>query len=238
MLNSTKKVLGIVPARKGSKRVPDKNFRNFGGKPLFTHVVDSALKSTLLTDIVISTDHPKIIEYATLNYPGVRALSRPPELSEDGSPALDYVDHVLAFMKRELNKTYDIVVILQPSSPFTLPEDIDNTISLLVSSGADSAVSVVRLDHMVHPFKMKQMVGDKLVPFIEEEKNRMAAHELPEIFVRNCSVYASKTDVIINKRSIIGDDCRGYTMPYERSVDINEMIDFEFAEFLYNKRKK
>lgn len=113
-------------------------------------------------------------------------------------------------------------------------KDIDNTIRLLKNSNADSSVSVMKLDHATHPIKMKVMEGDKLNPFLEEERGRMAEHELPTIFVRNCSVYVSTLETI-QAGKIIGEDCRGYVMPMERSVDINNPIDFDFAEFLYKK---
>jgi CMP-N,N'-diacetyllegionaminic acid synthase len=229
------KVLGIIPARKGSKRVPDKNFRPFNGKPLFTYMVDAALQSTVLTDILVSTDHDEILKYCKERYPQIIALPRPPQLSADQSPAIEYVEHALKFLKH-LNKEYDAVVILQPSSPLTLPADIDSTVSLLFTSGADTAVSVVKLDHMVHPFKLKTLEQDKLIPFLKDEAGKMAAHELPEVYVRNCAVYATRIHCI-RQGKIIGDDCRGYVMPPERSVDINEMIDFEFAEFLKKKEK-
>ena len=127
------------------------------------------------------------------------------------------------------------VVIVQPSSPLTLAEDIDATVDLLAASGADTAVSVVKLDHAVHPLKMKVLEGDRLLPYLEEERGRMAAHELPMIYVRNCSVYATRRRVI-DGGGVIGDDCRAYVMPRERSLDINEELDLEFAEFLLSRR--
>lgn len=228
------RVLGIVPARKGSKRVPDKNFRRFAEKPLFTYMTDAALDAKMIHDIVVNSDHGEILNYCSHNYEGVIALERPSSLAADHSPAIEYVRHTLKFLKEQCDKEYDVVVILQPSSPLTLSSDIDNTISLLHSTGADTAVSVVKLNHMIHPLKMKIMVGDKLLPFLEEEAGRMAAHELPDIYVRNCAVYATRRHCI-EQGIIIGSDCRGFLMPPERSVDINEMLDFHFAEFLFSQ---
>ena len=116
----------------------------------------------------------------------------------------------------------------------TTAEDIDGTIELLESSGAESAVSVMKLDHATHPLKMKTLQGDRLLPYLEEERGRMAAHELPEIYVRNCSVYATRRTAI-DRGQVIGQDCRGYVMPRERSLDINEELDLEFAEFLLSR---
>lgn len=228
------KILGIIPARKGSKRVPNKNFRLFAGKPLFSHITEVALQSRVLSDIVLSTDHEEILEFCKANYPSVIALERPSNLSDDLSPAIDYVHHALKILKEKFDKEYEIVVILQPSSPLTSPIDIEQTVLLLQATKADTAVSVVKLGHMVHPMKLKIMEQDKLLPFLQNEEGKMAAHELPDVYVRNCAVYATSMQCI-QQGKIIGDDCRGYKMPAERSVDINDMIDFEFAEFLKQK---
>ena len=133
-----------------------------------------------------------------------------------------------------IDEKFDYTVIVQPSSPFTLGIDIDKTIRLLYESNADSSVSIMKLDHAIHPVKMKVMKGDRLDAFIEEEEGRMAAHELPELYVRNCSVYVSTIASIKNDK-IIGDNCLGYVMPRERSIDINDPIDFEFAEFILSR---
>ena len=126
------------------------------------------------------------------------------------------------------------MVLLPPTSQFTAPEDVEGTIKLLLGSGAESAVSVVRVAHDVHPIKMKRLDGDRLLPYLEDERGRMAAYELPEIFVRNCSVYATRRAVLDSGR-ILGEDCRGYIMPRIRSVDINDELDLEFAEFLLRR---
>lgn len=230
------KILGIIPARGSSKRIPGKNKKDFCGKPLISYVIEAALKASLLDKVVVNTDDDDILKIAS-NYKGVQPLKRPAELAQDYSPAIDYVYQTLKSLEETQGQIFDIVVILQPTSPLTLPEDIDNTIDLLKDTSADSSVSVMKLDHATHPVKMKVMDGDKLIPFLEEERGRMAEHELPPIYVRNCSVYASTLETI-QAGKIIGDDCRGYVMPMERSVDINDPIDFDFAEFLYEKYRQ
>lgn len=117
-----------------------------------------------------------------------------------------------------------------------MSEDIYATIDLLKNSNADTAVSVVRLEHATHPAKLKVMYGNKLLPYLEEEKGRMAEHELPKLFVRNCAVYATLCEVI-ERGQIIGENCVGYVMPRERSVDINDEMDLAFAEFLIQRQK-
>ena len=224
------KILGIIPARAGSKRIPGKNIKPLLGKPLVAYSIEAALKSKLLTHVAVSSDSAEVLKIAA-QYPEVTPIQRPAELADDHSPAIDYVKHAL----QTLGENFDLVVILQPSSPLTLPEDIDHTIELLLQHPeADSSVSVMKLDHATHPVKLKVKKDDLLLPFWEEENGRMAAHELPELYVRNCAVYVSRSSTITSGK-IIGDHCVGYLMPRERSVDINDPIDFEFAEFLMSK---
>lgn len=230
------KILGIIPARKGSKRIPNKNWKLLNGRPLVEYIISSALKSKLLDDIVITTDSKEVIEIGS-KFSNIEIIERPDSLADDESPAIDYVDHAISILESKNNCKYEIIVILQPTSPLTLSEDIDNTINELLNSTADSSVSVVKLSHAIHPFKLKLMDQKVLIPYLEEENGRMAAHEMPDIYVRNCAVYASKRSVI-EERKIIGSKCLGYEMPDSRSIDINDQIDFEFAEFLMNKHNK
>jgi CMP-N,N'-diacetyllegionaminic acid synthase len=178
----------------------------------------------------VSSDDPEVLAIAA-NYDSRLPLVRPAELATDTSLAIEFVQHALATLEAAGEGPYDAIAIIQPSSPLTTAEDIDATLELLATSGADSAVSVAKLDFMVHPYKMKVMEGDRLMPFLKEEEGRMAAHQLPTIYVRNGCVYSSRR-AVIEKGKVIGDDCRGYVMPRERSVDINDEADLRYAEFL------
>jgi CMP-N,N'-diacetyllegionaminic acid synthase len=235
-VTATLTTLGIIPARGGSKRLPRKNVRMLGGKPLVAWAIEAARGTRRLSSLVVSSDDREVLDIAR-GYDPRLALERPAEISSDQSPAIDYVRHALKTLESQGLGPFDAVVIVQPSSPFTLSADIDATVDLLAASKADSAVSVMQLDHATHPLKMKTLQGDRLLPFLEEERGRMAAHELPEIYVRNCSVYAT-TRSSIERGQIIGDDCRGYVMPRERSLDINEELDLELAEFLLARRER
>jgi len=221
--------LAIIPARGGSKRVPRKNLRPLGGKPLVVRSIEAGLAARSIDRLVVSSDSEEVLALARGIDPAL-CLERPAELSSDTSQAIEYVRHALATLE-DATRRFKTIVILQPSSPFCRAEDIDGTLELLERSAADSAVSVVKVPHAIHPAKLKVMTGDRLLPYFEEELGRMAAHQLPEVYVRNCAVYASRRRVI-DSGQVIGDDCRGYVMPPERSLDINDELDFEFAEFM------
>ena len=208
-----------------------KNVRLLAGKPLVSYAIEAALKSSLITDTAVSSDSQEVLEIAS-TYNNIKAIERPAELAGDLSPAIDYVQHAI----QQYACTFDYVVIIQASSPLTQSNDIDETIRILLKQPeADSSASVMQLDHAIHPVKLKTMKHNLLTPYWEEENGRMAAHDLPKLFVRNCAVYVTKRETL-EEGKIIGDNCLGYEMPRVRSVDINDEFDFLLAEFLFEKR--
>lgn len=187
-----------------------------------------------MNEVLVSSDSPEVLAIAR-NYQGVGIVERPAEIAGDTSPAIDYQCHSLAFMKQTRGKTFDCVAIIQPSSPLRTGRDIDGTVDLLRRNPqADSAVSVVSLPHMVHPSKLKKMEGNRLLPLFGEEETKTSAHELPPVFVRNCAVYVFKVSNIV-KNVQFGQCSLGFVMPPETAVDINTELDFEFAEYLFQK---
>lgn len=229
-------ILAIIPARSGSKRVPQKNFRPFAGTTLTELAIQQALGATLPTHIALSSDRVEILAIAD-NYPKVYRLLRPLDISGDAAPSIEYVRHALAEIEND-GIRFEMVVILQPSSPLRTAADIDATIQLLLDNpAADSAVSAVRLDHMLHPYKLKTLDGNELKPFIEPESGRFAAHDLPPVYVRNGAVYATWRHQLETRPDVIGARSLAYLMPPERSVDINEPVDFDFGEYLFLKNR-
>ncbi|MBP8725020.1 MAG: acylneuraminate cytidylyltransferase family protein [Saprospiraceae bacterium] len=226
------RVLGIVPARSGSKRLVGKNLRTLAGKPLVCHAIEAALAAKSLEGVILSSDAPDILACADA-YAGVRALERPAELSTDEAPAIGYVLHAL----QHCRFTPDAVAIIQPSSPFTQGEDIDATVEALFALGALSSASVCEVRHDLHPSKFKVLDQGMLKPYFEEEGNRRAHHELRTAYVRNGSVYVS-TIAAIKCGNLLEEPCAAYLMPNERSLDINSVQDLRFAEFLMQNQQR
>ena len=229
------KILGIIPARHGSKRVPHKNFRPFAGTSLIDLAIKQALEAKKLDRIVVNSDSPEVLKAAKAYMKqGVEVLERPEALATDTAPAIDYMLQTISYYE-DRGERYDLIVIIQPSSPLRTGADIDATITLLETNPtADSAVSVVSVGHMVHPHKLKRMEGNALIPWLVDEGQKTAAHEIPNLYVRNCAVYVFKTQYLL-KGVTYGNKSLGYLMPPETSVDINDMLDFEFAEYLFEK---
>ncbi len=231
------RILAIIPAREGSKRVPHKNFRAFANTTLLDLAIQEALASKLIDKVVVNSDAPHVKEIA-IKYEtnGIDFLERPKELARDESPAIDYMLQTLEYYE-SINMFFDLVVIIQASSPLRAGCDIDATIELIMNNDkADSAVSVVKLSHMIHPHKMKTMDGNTLQPWLVDEGQKTSAHELPDIYVRNCAVYVFKTENL-RKGITYGQLSLGYKMPQETSVDINDMLEFKFAEYLFKEKR-
>ena len=225
------RILGIIPARRGSKRLPGKNKLKLAGKELIRYAIEAALNSKRLDHIVVTSDDPDILEISR-EYETVSTLKRPEEISGDRALAITFVRHALDKLQEE----FDYIVIVQPTSPFTIGQDIDGTIELVLEHGASSGASVVKVAHVLHPSKFKVMKGPYLSGFYEDEKGT-AAHQMHDVYVRNGSVYISSLKSI-REGSILTEDCVGYIMPRNRSLDINDEMDFKLAEIMNIDERK
>ena len=220
------RTLGLVPARGGSSRVPRKNLLRLGGRSLVRRALDTALAAGCLELVVLSSDDDEIL--AEAEGLDVVALRRPAELATHTALARDVALHVLETAEADGSR-FDALAIVQCTSPFTLPMDVTATVELLERTGAESAVSVVRLESALHPRKLKRLEGDRLLPYLEDDP-LTPSHELPPLWVRNGSVYAFRRDVV--ERGLEASDVRGYEMPAERSFDIDTSRDAAFARYL------
>ena len=230
------KILGIIPARAGSKRIKNKNIRPFAGTTLTNLAIEQAIESKHIDRIIVSSDSGKVLSIAE-TYKKVEALRRPLALASDSAPAIDYMQHAINHCETQ-GWAPDLVVIIQPTSPIRNGEDIDKTIDCLRKNIiADSAVSIVKLPHDVHPHKFKTLDGGILKPWLVNEGQKTAEKDLPDIYIRNCAVYVFRVKNL-KKDITYGEKCIGYKMSPESAVDINDMLDFEFAEYFLKKNNK
>lgn len=228
-----KTILGVITARGGSKGIEKKNIKELCGLPLITYTIAAAKSSKHLTDCIVSTEDDEIASIAKEHGSRVPFM-RPEDLARDESTSLDVLQHALEWLKENEDKTYDYVMILQPTSPLRTADDIDACIEKIVDTDADSVMSMVQLHDMSLP-KLKKIEDDQIVPLIEEEKEAPAPrHATEPIYKRNTAIYLTKTELIA-QGDMFGAVSRPYIMPAERSIDINEPIDFEIAEFFMSK---
>lgn len=219
-----KSVLAVIPARGGSKGVHKKNIRELAGKPLIAWTIEEAKKSQYLDRLILSSEDQEIIEVGK-EYGCEVPFVRPKELSKDDTPGIQPVLHALNQFK-----SYDYVVLLQPTSPLRTASDIDGCIEKCVKSIAPTCVSVTEAEKtpywMYHLNKESQMV-----PLLND-KDVYRRQEAPECYVLNGAVYAARIDYLLEHHSFVTKDSLGYIMPKTHSLDIDSEIDFKICEWL------
>lgn len=227
-------VLGVIPARGGSKGVPRKNIRLLGGVPLLVHTIRAARACPLVTDTVVTTDDPEIRQIA-LAYDAQAPFLRPAELATDRALAIPTIQHAVREMETLRGHPYDYVVMLQPTTPFRTADDLSEALTRLVETGADGLISVVDVDNW-HPMKMKVFVGGRLVDYERPPVENPPRQSLPPVYMVNGAIYATRRDVFMKQNTFQGDHCLGYVMPSERSVNIDTELDFVLAEYVLASR--
>lgn len=212
-----KRVLGLIPARGGSKGVPGKNKRVVGGRPLIQFSIDVAQASGALTDIAVTTDDEEIAAIA--RRAGVTAIARPHDIAEDNSPVIDAIRHALA----ELGQVFDAIVLLQPTTPLRTAADLDAAVELYFNHGANPVCSVLRCEDS-HPARMYTTENGALRPLMPEWATTRR-QELPPVYHRNGALYVFG-HAEVDSGNMITERMTPYVMPEERSINIDTELDF------------
>ena len=231
-------VLGIIPARGGSKGIPKKNIIPLAGKPLIQYTIDAALHSKLLTTVMVSTDDKDIAALSKKLGADVPFL-RPKHLATDTAKTLDVAIHAIREVEKKEKKTFDIIVILQPTTPLRKSKHIDEAVHLLVThkKDTDSVISVVDVGAN-HPLRMKRIVNGVLVNYIDQgHEDTRPRQQLPPVYIRNGALYIAWRDVILSG-SITGKKSRAYVMPPEYSINIDTLLDIPVAEYFLKEEKQ
>lgn len=223
----TQEVLAIIPARGGSKGIPNKNLKMLAGRPLVAHSVISAKQANCVSKVVVSTDDEKIVQVA-LDY-GAEVVRRPAEISRDNSPSEEALVHVLDVLRLEEDYSPDIVVFLQPTSPLRGKDDIDNAVDVLLAEQADSAFSSYA-EHFSGRWRMD--TSRRMVPVNYQSDARPRRQAYPVEFVENGSIYVFLPSLLKQSSSRLGGRVVTYEMPVLRSVQIDTLDDLETMEIL------
>lgn len=224
-----KKILGIITARGGSKRVRRKNIREIFGKPLLAWTIQQAKGSKYIDRLIVSTDDEETANIAR-KYSGEAPFLRPKEFATDEAKSIDVIIHAVNWSK-ECGDNYEIVILLQPTSPMRLTEDIDKAVELLCAKKAKAVVSVCAAEHP--PCWTNTLPADGSMKAFIKPEMIMSNRQEPEKYYRlNGAVYVAYIDYLTAQNGFFGDETFAYIMPGERSVDIDNEIDFKFAEYL------
>lgn len=218
------KILAIIPARGSSKGLPRKNVKKLAGKPLIAWTIEAAKQSKYISHVILSSEDPEIIEVAK-QYGCDVPFTRPIELAQDDTLTMDVIIHAI-----EQCGNFDYIVLLQPTSPLRTTEDIDGCIQKLIENKVDFCVSITEATES--PYWMYTMENNRMYPLMQQEQMKSRRQELPVVYALNGAVYVAKTDALLMEKSFLNEHTIGYTMPQEKSFDIDTITDFKICEYL------
>ena len=227
-----KTFLAIIPARGGSKRLPNKNILNLAGKPLIAWSINAAKNSKYLDEIVVSSDSDKILDIAK-DY-NVKTIKRPSNLATDKTTTIEVIKHII----QEVEKKYDYIVLLQPTSPLRDEHHINKAIEWLDFKNADAVIGVCEMEH--NPLWSNTLPDDlSMKNFLKDEIKNKRSQDLDKYYIINGSIYICKIDKLLEENSLfLNDNIFAYVMDRKSSVDIDDEIDFKLAEVLIQEKEK
>jgi len=229
-------ILGVIPARGGSKGVPRKNIRLLAGKPLLQYTVEAALASKRLSRVILSTEDEEIAAVGKNCGVDVPFL-RPRELAGDDTPTLPVLQHAVQTLEAA-GERYAAICLLQPTAPLRRPEDIDLCVDLLIQSGADCVVSLLPVPPEYNPHWVYFRAPDGSLRLSTGESTPIPRRQsLPPAFRREGSVYITRRDVLMEQGSLYGSKVVGHLLAPETSVNIDAASDWEYAEALIRSLK-
>jgi CMP-N,N'-diacetyllegionaminic acid synthase len=226
----------IIPARGGSKGIPGKNIRPVAGKPLIAWAIETALSATSLDRVIVSTDSPEIAEVAR-RHGAETPFMRPAYLAQDDTPGVAPVLHAMRWLMDNEGYQPDMVMLLQPTSPLRISEDIDKAIELAQEKNADAVVSVVLVE--AHPYWMKRRDAEgRIADFMKLDNPIVRRQDLPELYVVNGAVYVASYEVLMEQKTFDTPNTFCLVMPAERSLDIDAPWDLYLADLILKDCRK
>lgn len=232
------KILGIIPARGGSKSIPRKNIKLFLGRPLISWVIETLKQSGVCDRVIVSTDDQEIADVSK-QYGAEVPFMRPAEFAEDTTPTLPVLQHAVQWLKENEGYDPDYVVLLEPTSAGKRPFHIKGVVDLLVSTGADAAFSVAEVPGVLSPYWQLNLDSERRVLLFtggSMKKVIRRRQDLPKTYYRNSSIYAFRPHLLFtDDPSFYGDDVRAYITDSKYALDIDTPEDWVVAEREFKK---
>ena len=228
-----KRILAIIPARGGSKRLPRKNILDLAGKPLIAWTIEAALKSKYIDRVIVSTDDDEIANISK-KYGADVPFMRPNELATDETQSIYAVIDLINTLK-VYDDNYDYVILLQPTSPLRTAKDIDKAFRLLIKSEIDAVISVCKSEHS--PLWSNKLPKDMdMSNFISESIRNNRSQDLEQYYRLNGAIYICNIQRLLNEKTFnIKSKCKAYVMNRENSIDIDTIDDLDMARFQVDK---
>ncbi len=233
MINN-KTFLAIIPARGGSKRLPNKNILDLAGKPLISWSVNAAIKSQYIDKVMVTTDSDEIMEVAK-KYGAEVPFKRPDYLSTDTAIRPDVIKHTIDFYKNENQEKFDYIVFLQPTSPLRDESHIDKAIEDMLEKNADAMVSVCEVEH---PVQWSGLLPDNkdMSNFLNDQDIKSRSQDFQIYYRLNGAIFICDSNKFMKSGCMfLQENIFAYVMPQNVSVDIDTEIDFMLARFTLEK---
>lgn len=231
---SGKKVLAVIPAREGSKGLPGKNIRLFRGKPLLLWSVEHGMSSRFVDRVIVSTDSEEyavIVQNSGVDVPYLR----PKSLASDTATSVDVILHAVDFLEAH-GEAYDILALLEPTSPLRNPKDIDEALELLLSRPEAESVVSISLIEAHHPaYLMEKMATGFLKSYLPNFKV-IRRQDIQPLHFLDGTVYISWIDALRARKSFYHEKTLGYEVPKYQSFEIDDMDDFIICEALHRAK--
>lgn len=229
------RILALIPARSGSKGIPNKNIKFLNGKPLIAYTIEKAIKSEAFNRVIVSTDSIEIANIA-VSYGADVPFLRPHILADDKSPTLGVVTHAIETLL-DMGENYDAVCLLQPTSPLRSIEDISQSIAKFKETHADSLISVISVPHEYNPhWVFEDLDSNGLLSISTGEKEIIARRQdLPNCYIRNGAIYITSIRTLLKERSLYGNMISYYEMNSTNHVNLDTMEDWYKAERIFKR---
>ncbi len=224
-------ILGILPARGGSKSIPKKNIARLGGKPLIAYVIDAMKASQHITRVIVSTDDAEIAAVAR-DCGAEVPFMRPAEFAQDSSPTMPVLFHAVEWLAKNEGYRPDMLVLSQPTSPFTRAQQMDQAIEMLKNdAGASAVTTVIEVEHNYHPYNIRQINADASVTFmLSAEHDQFPTRQSKPIFYAFGNAYIFRYATLTQQRSIYGKRCLPLIIDRFSAFDINDPHELVMAE--------
>ena len=225
------KILALIPARGGSKGIPNKNIIDLCGKPLIQYSIDTALSCAYIDDVVVSTDSQNIADIAIAAGAQVPFL-RPACLATDTAKTIDCMLYTIQELSSQ-GKNYDYVILLQPTQPIRTPQQLEEALTLLIDNNQSSLVSVCPVEE--HPILMRTIDKQGHLNSLLKINSTVRRQDFPAVYKVNGSIYINKIDEHFNKDTSLNDNILPYIMDRSFSIDIDSLSDLKKAEKIIQK---
>lgn len=227
------KILAIVPARAGSKRLPKKNTKLLDGLPLVAYTFEAIKTSKYISTTITTSDCPEVLKVAA-QYPNTYSLKRPAELASDKASMVDVLLHAADYAKQL--DIFDVICVLQPTSPLRTTQDIDKAIELYIEKQAKGVISLAKCQHSPLWATSLDTLGEFKL-FMKGLTNTRS-QDLKEFYQLNGAIYLVDNDLLLSsKKLFLDEDYYPFIMPTENSIDIDSLLDFKLAELMMKERK-